>query len=102
MFPTGFTMKVSSLKLSSTSIVRLGWLTEIAVRSSGVISTLTLYAVVFAGFATLGFVLQPLVMKKDLLAAGPDKVFTAVNAFYRAIFILHCSNALPLTGEFPL
>ena len=38
-----------------------------------------------AGLTTLGFVLQSLIVKEDLLAARPDKVVTAIDAFYRSI-----------------
>jgi hypothetical protein len=38
-----------------------------------------------AGLAALWFVLQTLVMKKDLLAYGPDKLFTAIYAFDSSI-----------------
>jgi hypothetical protein len=31
-----------------------------------------------AGFTSLGFVLQTFVMKEDLLAHSPDKLFTAI------------------------
>jgi hypothetical protein len=38
-----------------------------------------------AGFATLGFVLQTLVVKEDLFASSPDEILSTVNAFDRAI-----------------
>ena len=41
-----------------------------------------------AWLTTLWFVLQSLIVKEDLLAAGPCKTVAAVDAFYRAIFIL--------------
>jgi hypothetical protein len=33
-----------------------------------------------AGLATLGLVLQSLVVEKDLLSGGPDEMFITVNA----------------------
>jgi hypothetical protein len=38
-----------------------------------------------AGLAALWFVLQTFVMKENLLAHGPDKLFTAVYAFDSSI-----------------
>jgi len=38
-----------------------------------------------ARLAALWFVLQALVVKEDLLADGPDKLFTAIYAFESAI-----------------
>lgn len=38
-----------------------------------------------ARLATLGFVLQPLVMKEGLLAGSPDKMLVTINAENRAI-----------------
>jgi hypothetical protein len=34
-----------------------------------------------AGFASLGFVLQPFIVKENLLARRPDEVLSAVNTF---------------------
>jgi hypothetical protein len=42
-----------------------------------------------AGLATLGLVLQSLVMKEDLLAARPDEILCAINAFDDAILEFH-------------
>jgi hypothetical protein len=42
-----------------------------------------------AWLAALGFILQTLVVKKDLLAASPGKILPAVNALNRAILELH-------------
>jgi hypothetical protein len=39
-----------------------------------------------AGFATFGLVLQPFVMKEDLLARCPDEIVSAVNALDWAVF----------------
>jgi hypothetical protein len=38
-----------------------------------------------AGLASLGLVFQTFVMKEDLLAYGPDKLFTAINALDSSI-----------------
>jgi type IV secretory pathway TrbD component len=42
-----------------------------------------------AWLAAFGFILQTLVVKKDLLAASPDKILPAVYALDRAIIELH-------------
>jgi hypothetical protein len=42
-----------------------------------------------AWLAALGFVLQTLVVEKDLLAAGPDKILCTVYALDRSIIELH-------------
>lgn len=44
-----------------------------------------------AGLTPLGFVLQILVVKKDLLASRPDEILAAVYAFDRAVFKLRLS-----------
>jgi hypothetical protein len=50
----------------------------------------------FAGLAAFGLILESLVMKKDLLAGGPDKFLTAVNAMDHSILKLDLALA-PVT-----
>ncbi|HYE66775.1 MAG TPA: hypothetical protein VD966_14395 [Pyrinomonadaceae bacterium] len=53
----------------------------------------TLVLGLLAGLAPLGLILQTLVVKEDLLAGGPDEIFSAVNTPDRVILEFH----LPLT-----
>jgi hypothetical protein len=55
-----------------------------------------------ARFAALGFVLQTLIVKKDLLPAGPNKILAAIYAFDSAIGIFAVSAELSLADEFHL
>jgi hypothetical protein len=50
----------------------------------------------FAGFTPLGFVLQTLIVKKDLLTSRPNEIFSAVYTFYIGILEFHFGLA-PLT-----
>src|SRR5712692_8771137 len=43
-----------------------------------------------AGLAALGFILQTLVMKKHLLADGPDELFFAIDASDRSVRKFRC------------
>jgi hypothetical protein len=50
-----------------------------------------------AGLASLGLVLQALVMKEDLFAASPDEVVAAIDALDCSILELHLSmTPLPI------
>jgi hypothetical protein len=50
----------------------------------------------FAGFTPLGFVLQTLIVKKDLLTSRPNEIFSAVYTFNIGILEFHLGLA-PLT-----
>jgi len=49
-----------------------------------------------AGFAPLGFILQSFIVKEDLLATRPDKIFCTVKTLNRAILEFRLRVA-PLT-----
>jgi hypothetical protein len=42
-----------------------------------------------ARFASLGFILQTLVVKEDLLASRPDEIISAINTFDRTVVKFH-------------
>jgi len=55
-----------------------------------------------AGLATLGFILQALIMKEDLFTGSPDEVLVAINASDRPVLILAIDTCRQLVGGFRL
>ena len=47
------------------------------------------YPLTFAGLATLGFVLELLVVEKQLFTGGKDEIRTAIDAFECLVLELH-------------
>jgi hypothetical protein len=61
----------------------------------------TLVLGLLTGLATFRFVLQTLVVKENLLATRPDKVFVTINTTYVAVLVFGfsvCPFAIRLAG----